>query len=117
MEVLPSAESFKPGQHAKITVKLTDAEGKPFVGSTVLSIFDKSLEYISGGSNVGEHQGILLEVAAPTSAVSGNESRRIVRQPGAARAEVDGADLACLAVWLKQTPKKMAKHRWDKAAE
>ncbi len=54
MEVTPSAESFKPGQHAKITVKMTDAAGKPYVGSTVLSIYDKSLEYISGGSNVGD---------------------------------------------------------------
>ncbi|RPI83427.1 MAG: alpha-2-macroglobulin, partial [Planctomycetaceae bacterium] len=28
--------------------------GKPFVGSTVLSVYDKSLEYISGGGNVPE---------------------------------------------------------------
>ena len=35
-------------------MKLTDADGKPFVGSTVLSIFDKSVEYISGGTNVGD---------------------------------------------------------------
>ncbi|HEX4413530.1 MAG TPA: MG2 domain-containing protein [Lacipirellulaceae bacterium] len=54
MEVVPSAASFKPGQHAKITVKLTDAAGKPYVGSTVISVFDKSVEYISGGSNVGD---------------------------------------------------------------
>ncbi len=54
MEVTPSAESFKPGQHAKVTVKLTDAAGKPYVGSTVLSVYDKSVEYISGGSNVGD---------------------------------------------------------------
>ncbi|HEX3600758.1 MAG TPA: MG2 domain-containing protein [Lacipirellulaceae bacterium] len=52
IEVTPSAESFKPGQHAKVSVKITDAAGKPFVGSTVLSVFDKSLEYISGGTNV-----------------------------------------------------------------
>ncbi len=54
MEVTPSAESFKPGQHAKITVKMTDSAGKPYVGSTVLTVYDKSLEYISGGSNVGD---------------------------------------------------------------
>jgi uncharacterized protein YfaS (alpha-2-macroglobulin family) len=35
-------------------VKLTDTEGKPYVGSTVLSIYDKSVEYIAGGSNVPE---------------------------------------------------------------
>jgi len=54
MEVVASAPEYKPGQHAKVTVKLTDANGKPYVGSTVLSIFDKSVEYISGGTNVGD---------------------------------------------------------------
>src|SRR5262249_34842495 len=54
MEVTSSAPEYKPGQHAKITVKVTDSDGKPYVGSTVLSIFDKSVEYISGGSNVGD---------------------------------------------------------------
>jgi uncharacterized protein YfaS (alpha-2-macroglobulin family) len=52
VEVVPSAETYKPGERAKITVKLLDEAGKPFVGSTVLSVFDKSLEYVSGGSNV-----------------------------------------------------------------
>ena len=46
--------SYKPGEHAKVKLKLTDEAGKPFVGSTVLSIFDKSVEYISGGSNVAD---------------------------------------------------------------
>jgi uncharacterized protein YfaS (alpha-2-macroglobulin family) len=54
MEVVPSATEYKPGQKAKVTLKLFDDAGKPFVGSTVLSIFDKSLEYISGGSNVAD---------------------------------------------------------------
>ena len=35
-------------------LKLTDYSGKPFVGSTVVAIYDKSVEYISGGSNVPE---------------------------------------------------------------
>jgi alpha-2-macroglobulin len=50
----PSAEEFKPGQHASVKLTLTDEAGKPFVGSAVLSIFDKSLEYISGGANVAD---------------------------------------------------------------
>ena len=45
---------FKPGQRAKVQLKLTDYAGKPFVGSTVIAIYDKSVEYISGGSNVPE---------------------------------------------------------------
>jgi uncharacterized protein YfaS (alpha-2-macroglobulin family) len=54
VDVDPSADAYKPGQHAKVTLKVTDESGKPFVGSTVLSIFDKSLEYISGGTNVAD---------------------------------------------------------------
>jgi uncharacterized protein YfaS (alpha-2-macroglobulin family)/tetratricopeptide (TPR) repeat protein len=52
--VQPSQDEYKPGSPAKVQVKLTDSNGKPFVGSTVLSIYDKSVEYISGGSNVPE---------------------------------------------------------------
>jgi uncharacterized protein YfaS (alpha-2-macroglobulin family) len=52
LAVEPSAKEYQPGEKAKVTLKLTDAAGEPFVGSTVLSIFDKSVEYISGGSNV-----------------------------------------------------------------
>lgn len=52
--VQPSQDEYKPGSPAKVQVKLTNSNGKPFVGSTVLSIYDKSVEYISGGSNVPE---------------------------------------------------------------
>lgn len=52
--VLPNETEYKPGAQAKVKVKLTDLAGKPFVGSTVLSVYDKSVEYISGGSNVPE---------------------------------------------------------------
>ncbi len=54
---LPEGEGtlvFKPGQRAKVQLKLTDYSGKPFVGSTVIAVYDKSVEYISGGSNVPE---------------------------------------------------------------
>ncbi len=54
VEVTSSAERYKPGEHARIALRLTDSEGNPFVGSTVLSVYDKSVEYISGGSNVPE---------------------------------------------------------------
>jgi hypothetical protein len=54
VEVLPSAEKYKPGEKAKIKVKLTERGGEPYRGSTVLSVYDKSVEYISGGSNVPE---------------------------------------------------------------
>lgn len=54
VEVQPSETEYKPGAETKVQVKLTDLDGKPFVGSTVLSVYDKSVEYISGGSNVAE---------------------------------------------------------------
>jgi len=54
VEVLPSADEYKPGADASVRVRLTDHEGRPFVGSTVLSVYDRSVEYISGGSNVPE---------------------------------------------------------------
>ena len=52
--VEPSQKTYKPGQKAKVKVKLTGPDGKPFVGSTVLAVYDKAVEYISGGSNVPE---------------------------------------------------------------
>jgi uncharacterized protein YfaS (alpha-2-macroglobulin family) len=54
VEVQPSAQEYLPGQKATVKLKLTDFFGKPFVGSTVLSVYDKSVEYIAGGSNVPE---------------------------------------------------------------
>jgi hypothetical protein len=54
VEVAPSSETYRPGQKAQVKLKLTDFHGKPFVGSTVVAIYDKSVEYISGGTNVPE---------------------------------------------------------------
>jgi len=54
VDVFPSAEQYKPGQQAKVKIRLTDFFGKPFRGSTVVTVYDKSVEYISGGSNVPE---------------------------------------------------------------
>jgi uncharacterized protein YfaS (alpha-2-macroglobulin family) len=52
--VMPSQKEYKPGQKATVKIKLTDYYGEPFVGTTTLSIYDKSVEYISGGTNVPE---------------------------------------------------------------
>ncbi len=54
VEVTPSAERFKPGQKAKVKVKVTDSAGKPVAGSTVVAVYDKAVDYIAGGSNVAE---------------------------------------------------------------
>ena len=50
VEVLPSAERYRPGDEASVKLKLTDLDGKPFVGDTVLSVYDASLEYIATSS-------------------------------------------------------------------
>ncbi|MBN1911402.1 MAG: alpha-2-macroglobulin, partial [Pirellulales bacterium] len=52
VDIKPSSETYRPGEKAKVQIRLTDLDGKPFVGTTVVSIYDKSVEYISGGSNV-----------------------------------------------------------------
>jgi uncharacterized protein YfaS (alpha-2-macroglobulin family) len=54
VDVEPSAEEYRPGEPAKVRLRLTDHDGKPFVGSTIVAVYDKSVEYISGGSNVPE---------------------------------------------------------------
>ena len=54
VEIQPSKDAYKPGEKAQVKIKLTDFSGQPFVGSTVVAIYDKSVEYISGGSNVPE---------------------------------------------------------------
>ena len=45
---------YKPGSPAQVKLKLTDNDGKPYVGSTVVTMYDRAVEYISGGSNVGD---------------------------------------------------------------
>jgi uncharacterized protein YfaS (alpha-2-macroglobulin family) len=52
--VEPDAAQYKPGAKGSVVVRVTDAAGKPFVGSLALSMYDKAVEYISGGSNVPE---------------------------------------------------------------
>jgi uncharacterized protein YfaS (alpha-2-macroglobulin family) len=54
VDVQPSQQEYKPGEKATVRLKLTDFFGKPFVGSMVLTVYDKSVEYIAGGSNVPE---------------------------------------------------------------
>ncbi|MEZ6066445.1 MAG: MG2 domain-containing protein [Planctomycetaceae bacterium] len=54
VDVVANTDRYLPGAKADVQVKLTDADGNPFVGSVVLSVYDRAIEYISGGSNVGD---------------------------------------------------------------
>ncbi len=52
--IVPSSEKYKPQEKGSVKIKVTDENGEPVTGDCVLAIYDKSLEYISGGSNVAE---------------------------------------------------------------
>ncbi len=54
VSVAPAHQDYRPGQTAKLKVQLTDYNGEPFQGSAVISVYDRAVEYISGGSNVPE---------------------------------------------------------------
>jgi uncharacterized protein YfaS (alpha-2-macroglobulin family) len=49
----PAKTKLKPQEKSSLKVTLRDADGKPVIGTAVLTIYDKSLEAITGGSNVG----------------------------------------------------------------
>lgn len=49
----PAKSKVKPREKSILVVTLKDGEGKPVIGTTTLTIYDKSLEAITGGSNVG----------------------------------------------------------------
>ncbi len=49
----PAKDRVKPRETSPLRVTLRDADGKPVTGLAVLTVYDKSLEAITGGSNVG----------------------------------------------------------------
>ncbi len=49
----PAKDRMKPRETSKLGITLRDAEGKPVTGTAVLTVYDKALEAITGGSNVG----------------------------------------------------------------
>ena len=51
--VEPSKARVKPRESSSLRVTLRDADGKPLSGRAVVTIYDKSLEALTGGSNVG----------------------------------------------------------------
>lgn len=54
VDVLPSATAYKPGAEATVKLRVTDEAGEAVKGDTVVAIYDRSVEYISGGSNVAD---------------------------------------------------------------
>jgi uncharacterized protein YfaS (alpha-2-macroglobulin family) len=54
VEVLPTAEKLKPGETARVRLRISDLAGRPVTSSVAVAIYDKAVEYISGGGNVPE---------------------------------------------------------------
>ncbi|MBC8126787.1 MAG: alpha-2-macroglobulin, partial [Gloeobacteraceae cyanobacterium ES-bin-144] len=49
----PAKTKVKPQEKSSLRITLRDAEGEPVSGIAMLTIYDKSLEAITGGSNIG----------------------------------------------------------------
>ena len=54
VDIRPDSETYKPGGKMKADLIVTDLDGKPVVGQIAVTIYDKAVEYISGGSNVSD---------------------------------------------------------------
>lgn len=52
VEVKPSSTEYRPGTEAKVDVTVKDVTGKPVSGSIAIAVYDKSVEYISGGTSI-----------------------------------------------------------------
>ncbi len=49
---IDAPRKVKPREKSRLRVRVTDAEGKPFSGTAVLTVYDKALDAIVGGTNV-----------------------------------------------------------------
>lgn len=54
VEVAAKRPDYAPGEKAEFSVRVTDEAGAPVSGQCVVSLYDRAVEYISGGSNVGD---------------------------------------------------------------
>lgn len=52
VRIKPSKTAYKPGEKATVELELRDPNGQPMTGPVVVTIYDKSVEYISGGSQI-----------------------------------------------------------------
>ena len=63
--VAPDAKRVVPGAKTRVEIRLTDSDDKPVAGRAIVAIYDKSLEAISGGSNVPDPREFFLKPAIP----------------------------------------------------
>jgi hypothetical protein len=53
-EIDSLSDEFLPNEKAKVRLHVTDHTGENYRGSLVVAVYDKSVEYISGGSNIDD---------------------------------------------------------------
>lgn len=54
VEVIPSAREYKPGAEASVELKVSDPKGAPVPSTAVITVYDRSVDYISGGTSISE---------------------------------------------------------------
>ncbi|MDD5699139.1 MAG: MG2 domain-containing protein [Victivallaceae bacterium] len=54
LELKTAAGKYQPGQQCPLQIRLTDAAGRPVSGDVVVTVYDKALDILSGGSNIPE---------------------------------------------------------------
>lgn len=50
VKVVPSAKEYKPGTEASVEIIVTDPAGRPLPSTAAITVYDRSVEYISGGA-------------------------------------------------------------------
>jgi len=80
IELVTGKESYLPGAKAEVEVKVTDQAGAPVVGAVVLSVYDRAVEYISGGSNVSDIKEFFWKWKRNHSPSTENNLQRWFRQ-------------------------------------
>ena len=94
LEVEPSETEYLPGQEATVTLKATNEQGEPIKGSLVVSVYDKSVEYISGGPNVRDIKDFFWKWKRshyPTTSDNLNRMFHVLLRPGEAAMQMLGA--------------------------
>ncbi|QDV51477.1 MG2 domain protein [Gimesia fumaroli] len=94
LEVEPSGTEYLPGEEATVKLRATDIDGQPIEGSLVVSVYDKSVEYISGGPNVRDIKDFFWKWKRshhPSTSDNLNRSFHVLLKSGEAAMQMLGA--------------------------
>ncbi len=85
VEIAADKEEYLPGGLAHFTVKVSDLNNKPVSGQCVVAMYDKSVEYIYGGSNLDDIREAFWSwkrYYSPTNSVSLSRRGYAIQLPG-----------------------------------